>query len=570
MLMQKAKDPLFWKNAATDPLYQNQVTDINYLYSHLCGEDIKALKFSEYMIYFDSGSRKEYEAAYFERRGRLAASAVMCLLYPEEARYLTALQDTIWAICDEYCWALPAHADKADGVDTTRLDLFASETGFTMSEIYYLLEDRLDPFLKERMKYEINRRVIDSFATRRYFWESVDNNWAAVCAGSVGAAFMYMAPERFKEVKARIDAAMQAFLSSYKADGVCREGLGYWNYGFGYFVFYADLLKQFSEGEFDYFQDEKIRNIALFQQKMFLQGNTVVSFADGHMTGSMAVGLTHYLKAQYPDDIVVFSPGFHPAYQNGGGDHCYRWPGFIRNFTWYSAIFAAGEPLKNGCDYFADSAWYINKKDRYAFAAKAGDNNEPHNNNDIGCFILCVDGKQLICDVGAGEYTRQYFRPKTRYSFFFSSSRGHSVPIVGGQYQHEGVQYVGTVTQESDSLLELEMKDAYELAQLTGLRRKFELTDDAVILTDTFQFAEAPLPVTERFVTLTEPVVNEGSIKIGGLTLLYDSSICTASVTEEVYSNHQAIPTTAYCIDFVLRDPSVPFTARLQVEGTNH
>ena len=47
--------------------------------------------------------------------------------------------------------------------DNTFLDLFASETGFALSEIDYLLGERFDPLVRARIETELNRRVIDSF-----------------------------------------------------------------------------------------------------------------------------------------------------------------------------------------------------------------------------------------------------------------------------------------------------------------------------------------------------------------------------------------------------------------------
>ena len=43
------------------------------------------------------------------------------------------LEDTIWAICDEYTWSLPAHISWAKD-ERTDVDLFASETGYALSE----------------------------------------------------------------------------------------------------------------------------------------------------------------------------------------------------------------------------------------------------------------------------------------------------------------------------------------------------------------------------------------------------------------------------------------------------
>src|SRR5690606_39665769 len=43
------------------------------------------------------------------------------------------------------------------------------------------------------------------------------------------------------------------------------------------------------------------------------------------------------------------------------------------------------------------------------FAAKGGYNNESHNHNDIGSFILYKEGKPLFIDAGVGTYTKKTF-----------------------------------------------------------------------------------------------------------------------------------------------------------------
>ena len=145
-----------------------------------------------------------------------------------------------------------------------------------------------------RITFELDRRIIKSFYAGRYWWESFPNNWAAVCAGSVGITFLYERPELFYAVKPRIDGAMKTFLSSYKSDGVCREGLGYWNYGFGYFCYYAAHLRTFSDGTDNLLALPQVKTIAKFQQQMFLKGSVTVSFADGADNSSyIPVSYTH-------------------------------------------------------------------------------------------------------------------------------------------------------------------------------------------------------------------------------------------------------------------------------------
>lgn len=66
-----------------------------------------------------------------------------------------------------------------------------------------------------------------------YWWESGRNNWGAVCACSVGIAFLYEETDaaRRRAALSRVLATMDAFLNSFPPDGTCEEGVGYWEYG---------------------------------------------------------------------------------------------------------------------------------------------------------------------------------------------------------------------------------------------------------------------------------------------------------------------------------------------------
>lgn len=568
MLFAKAKDPAFWKKAAESPDYQSLIDELLYLYNTYCQEEIPVLRYSNYKIFYGSGSRKEHEVPYFQRRTWLNTCAMLCLLYPEQPEYLEKLQDIIWAICDEYCWAMPAHVSDTEHNDNTFLDLFACETGFALSEIAYLLGERFDPLVNARIEAELNRRVIDSFLNRRFGFETMTNNWAAVCAGSVAITFMYRRPDLFASIKPRIDAAIECFLSSYKADGACREGLGYWTYGFGFFTYYADLLRQFSGGEYDYFKQERIRTIATFQQKMFLQNNITVSFADGSITGSHTLGLSHFLKAEYPDDIVVPPAKYRSTRVGGGGDDAARWCHVIRSFVFLDPAYNTETEPETAEYYMPDSAWYIKKTPRYALAAKAGDNDEPHNHNDVGSFLFVTGGKQALCDLGAGEYTRQYFRPETRYTIFCNSSVSHNVPIINGTAQKEGAEHKGTMRVDG-GVVTVEFAAAYEVAGLKTLTRTIDTREDKILLHDCF-VSDSPLKeIRERFVSKEKPIVSGSAVTVGGAVIRFPADCASVSVSEQEASTHNIHKgcgkETVYCIDFILHDGQTSFDAEIGV-----
>ena len=51
-----------------------------------------------------------------------------------------------------------------------------------------------------------------------------------------------------------------------------------------------------------------------------------------------------------------------------------------------------------------------------------------------------MNEEQLITDLGAGEYTKEYFSTG-RYQILCNSSLGHSVLVISGELQKEGKQY---------------------------------------------------------------------------------------------------------------------------------
>lgn len=188
-----------------------------------------------------------------EKAGGLICEGIHPITYYEQEKYIKAYEDTVWAICDEFSWALPAHIDNALPMEDYRgfIDLFAAETGFALAESSHLLKKMLEEKLLNRIEFEVRGRIIDSYMSEKEFsWEKSHSNWASVCAGSVGAAFLYLADdEEIRKALPRIEKTLDYFLSGYGADGVCREGYGYWSYGFGFFVYFAELLRQYSDGE---------------------------------------------------------------------------------------------------------------------------------------------------------------------------------------------------------------------------------------------------------------------------------------------------------------------------------
>lgn len=554
-LLDRACDKEFWAEVRDKDCYARFRDENLNLWKNLCeGKEIPELPYSLFKIYFENGSRNEFETVYFNRRRMMNACTFLSLIYPEEEKYFTYLQDVVFAVCNEYTWCLPAHYDQADHDKSLMVDLFAAETGFALAEIYTMLSDRFEPLVASRIRSEVERRIVEPYASKlnKLWWETGTNNWAAVCVGSVGGALMLLFPERFKELRPRIDETMECYLRGFSDDGFCVEGSGYWHYGFGFFTVYADMVKKFTNGEVDFFARPKVRAVATYIQKMFLSGQIAVSFADSGMHLSYHLGLVHYLKSVYPDDVVVYDRALSYNY-----DNCARFCLHLRAATWYREEYDTAALPNDTCSFFAEGAqWYIKKTACYGFAAKGGHNKEPHNHNDIGSFIFAKNGVQILTDPGTGMYTRDYFREK-RYTYFHTRTLGHSLPTFGGAEQKEGLKYAARDVRVDGEDFVLDIAPAYGVDGLSKCERRFSFTETSVSVSDSFNYSGNGA-IVERVVSMREPKsVEDGKITILDSILSYDAdAVETVDIVQQIHVG----AATCYTVDFKLKSGAEKFT----------
>ena len=566
-LLGKAHDPAFWAEVRESDVYRPLREGLLEKWEKEGRNPIPALNYSAYRRFHYDGDRDEYEKPYFARRRALDVCALLTLIYPDKPEYLVQLMDLIYAVCDEYTWCLPAHQTELGVNNNRHIDLFAAETGMCLSEIYTLLSDRLEPLIADRIRVEIDRRIVQSFLDTTFFWERVGTNWAAVCAGSVSCTFMLMRPDLMPRVEERFTTAMRYFLGGFGPDGVCEEGFGYWCYGFGFFTVWADMYRVFTDGAEDWFKLDKVKAVAPFLSRMYLTEGCTVSFADAGRTGKYSPAVLHYLKDEYPDTVVVPDPAYMEMM-----DACGRWCTLLRSFTWLKAEYltpaaAAAEEMV----YYAPSVhWLVKRGKVYSFAAKGGHNAEPHNQHDIGSFILAKNGHQILTDPGSGVYTRQYFSGP-RYTYVSCGSHGHSVPYFGTDadraergffygYQKDGKQFrARDVVFEGDTFT-LDIAPAYGEEFVRRVTRTFTFTENGFTLRDEFD-VDSGIPITERLVSLTPFEIGEGMATTDLATLVYDPELYEVSTSVEDFRPD----TPVYFLDLKLREGVTAFEVTVTV-----
>ena len=515
------------------------------------------LTYQLYAQFEKTGERLAFEKVYFERRNHLVSLAIMGWL-KEESYYIEALEDTLWQICDEYAWGLSAHL-TVDGTyqSAYTIDLFAAETAVTLAEISRLLAHRLAPSIVTRIKEEVNARVLQPFIQSKtlYNWETMHNNWAAVCAGSIGIAACYLIPEQqvLWQILRRLMPCLDHYLESFESDGTCLEGLGYWTYGMSFYVALTQLLHTYTNGQLDLLADSRCQAISSFQQKCYFASGSTISFSDSSSHEHFRLGLTSYLT-HYFKSVDCPPASCQMGYTEDG---CYRWLPTFRDLIWTQAM---DMPSNQTPSYHLEQAqWFIAQgKHQTAFAVKGGHNDEPHNHNDIGHFIYACGTEQLLIDLGAGEYTQTYFSPK-RYTIFCNSSLGHSVPIINGQAQKAGKQYAAKDYQQiNSSTVQMDLAACYDHPHVPRLLRKisFDRETGQCTLKDSYQLTQS-LQLKERFVTGAIIALTSEGVHLQGkeaqCLIQCHQPAWQIQVSEVQHADHQGKLKTIYVLDWLYK-----------------
>lgn len=477
--------------------------------------DVPQTVYTEYRLFANTGDRDQYEFKYFRKRAKVAAAALLVFFGQPELK--DALQDHIWSICEETDWVAPAHEGRP------AIDLYAAETGYQLAEVLMLLGGTLNSEIRSRVRSEIERRIFAPYLRtfEAHDWYQRPQNWNSVCNSAIAATFMILEPEPARVARA-LEVALNGLsvylASGFEEDGTSTEGVHCWRYGLTNFIAMVEMLRSQTGGAVDLLVLERMRPISAYPDKMRLSDARFASFPDSEERIEFNPGIIKRLSERTSDRSLLnlLTPAAEVASQElNGRDGIWRLPMALRNMLWWDGRTYDAAPVEDA-ELSAGGVGRITGKTQggadMALIMKAGHNRENHNHNDVGSFILHIDGETFLTDPGRGLFNREYFRGG-RYDNIFANSYGHSVPRIGGQLQGNdrdfrgqwlGVDHVdGPIPSKR---LALEFADAYPDTGLKRLHREILLSQapdqlGRLWLCDQFEFADEPEEVEEALVT---------------------------------------------------------------------
>ena len=494
---------------------------------------------SGFLAFVRTGDRQADERPYFTRRRKLCAALLNACAFPESAD-MDAITDGIWLLCEESSWVISAHntnpipgAPRASefplpDVRKPYIDLFSAQTGMILSIASSLLGKQLDsisPMIRKRIREEIRGRILRPFTqTDDFWWMGVRrkdlNNWTPWILSNIMVCAVTdpMPSRKLAAVLTRACEMLDRWLDVVPADGGCDEGPGYWNMAGGALLDCLTLLETVTGGRMSFRKNEKIRNILTYPEKTAMGNGWFANFADcdarpfisgerletaGRMLGETALtAMGTCMRGTVADQL-------------NDVPHLTRALDLIFHAPAENTEKTTGRPRDV---WLPDLQVRLLQKGRWMLACKGGHNGENHNHNDVGSFILMLDGEPAVVDAGNMTYTAKTFSDE-RYTLWNVRAGWHNLPILGEQEQREGTEHAARDVKCTPDGLELDLAGTYEAAAgAQQVKRSFALDADGLRLTDEIVLREAQ-PVTWVFLLRSRPAWENGRITAGRLRI---------------------------------------------------
>ena len=432
-----------------------------------------------YMRANKEGNRGIYKPRYYRTMDRLERFTLAeCL--ENKGRFLSQIEIYSQAIMDMKSWLHPNHDDENNNVlegKRVAIDLGARKFGLVLALVDVLLQEKLSLELRNDIAEQLKWRIIDSYLKSCANNDTVDNrwiktksNWNSVCnSGTIFTTLV--SASSYEERVAAIGCALNSsvyYLSGFADDGYCSEGVGYWNYGFGHYLYLAEILSDYTDGKIDLFNfnnQDKLNNIANYPEKYQLNKDLYAPFSDG---------IVRVREGSHNFAYVMAAKHYNtkkPSY--------YRVDEAVQELIIWSDPKSFIEPnskhnILPQFSYFDDHGVVISRgkqKIPFSVAIKAGHNAENHNHDDVGSYVIALGDDLIAGDLGGPVYVAGAFDKNNPAR----CSWGHSVPRIENKLQMHGPKFFGKVIKtefvEDIDKAVLNILPAYEIEGLKKLHR---------------------------------------------------------------------------------------------------
>lgn len=548
VIFEKASNREFWEKKYKKAYVENAE---QYL-----GFEWPLIRATDYIAFKAEGNRIKQETPHLKKRSALTALLIGEIV-EYKGRFIPDIVDGIYNICEESFWGVSAHyrhdSHPKLPCGDHYIDLFAAETGALIAIVLHILYDELNSFwpeIVERMKYNLLERIVKPYIKHNNFpWMGTYcrvNNWNPWILSNILTVFLLTQQGKpmFYEGIEKMIYQINNIYKEYHNDGGCDEGIIYWGVSGGTIFEFCEQLYLATKGEINFFNDDKIKNIGDYPYKAYIGNNYFVNFADGSCKG---LPVFKSIFNGYGKRINNFNL-CELAKENFGAQSDTLWSmrttytkRTLNNMI-YNDLLNSDSDLKL-CEsaVLPDIQNAFSREDKWYYAAKGGHNDENHNHNDVGSFMVYYDCNPVLIDPGCGDYTKKTFSPQ-RYEIWTMRSEWHNTPVINGKQQLAGRKYCADDFSYENKKCTISFAQAYEEgSNLNKLTREISITKNGIEIADGFIFDSSNNTVAEHFITPLEVEVKENSVVIGGEFLLFADCEMEISVQNQTISGDEKL-----------------------------
>lgn len=525
-------------------IWDNINTDIKNSIILIANEHLKTsfdvIPASLWLDFTRTGNRQNFQKQCFLRREALNY-LLMAEVIENRNKYIDKIIDLTWMILEETSWIIPAHnvisgqsdySDVLPDVDNPIIDLMSAEIGVTLSLVVYFLKDKLDaisPLICQRIHREINIRLITPYINRTDYWwmgflqigNEKLNNWNPWINSNMLVTILLSEKDEMRKIKAiqKLMCSLNEYLEQYANDGCCDEGPAYWKQASASAFECLEIIEIITSSTIDVFSNNKIKNMGKYILRAYIDNNYVINYADSSAKGMFSPSLIYrYGIAINDNNLINFASYLLSKNKNDLGVPSwgiYRKLNLLINYN--QILDSEKQFIPCSEHFFEDVQVYMKRGKEIYLTAKGGNNNENHNHNDVGHFMIFKNGLPLIIDIGNMVYSQKTFSSR-RYEIWVNQSIYHNTITVDDVMQKNGNKFKATnvkyITNNEFSEFSLNIEKAYDNSNIKYWNRTFNFNNitEEINISDELHLNIISKNVLYTFMTLCEPIIENNSI----------------------------------------------------------
>jgi len=325
-------------------------------------------------------------------------------------------------------WVLPFHKPL-------RIDLGVANTSSNLALIYDWLFNYMDRDIKSRIQAILINRVLDPFveisSKGLEWWSRTTNNWRSVICGDIGLVALALLDkyDKLKECLKESIIGVVTVFNRIGRDGGYDEGVGYWSYGIGEGVKFAEALKRVSNSKINLFEHPRLRITGYFALYLCTPDLKSFNFSDCRYIPP-SNWLVAKLAAEYRDPHLQWlaqrlraqkTTAFYAIFYDDSV------PSRRPDLPTYKVFRDIGVVVTRSS--WNDDSSYLGFKTGATFVS--------HAHLDVNSFVFYAYGKRLIKDLGSWPYTPDkglgfFDKKERRWLYEANSTLGHNTLLVDG------------------------------------------------------------------------------------------------------------------------------------------